>query len=159
MVRMLELRNPTHCEPPPAPGQTKDSFFDIEYRIQRSTDSGVSWTPRSGSTTGTIRMCCPQPSGPGEVIQIELVQLDLVSADGFHLRESPTRQSTGHTIYNPNAGGGYRIDSFFDVFTELSLDGGQTWTEGSNPLRVEIQQPGPTPTRTPTWGLVKMLYR
>jgi hypothetical protein len=50
------------------------------------------------------------------------------------IRESPTRASTGKTsiidIGPPGPGSpdnGYHIDSFFDVFTEISLDGGSTW--------------------------------
>src|SRR5205807_2775271 len=46
------------------------------------------------------------------------------------LRESPTLQSTGQTAY--------RIGSFFDVFTELSLDGGQTWTPANDPITVTL---------------------
>jgi hypothetical protein len=50
------------------------------------------------------------------------------------IRESPTLPSKGKTsitdIGAPGPGpgdNGYHIDSFFDVFTELSLDGGMTW--------------------------------
>jgi hypothetical protein len=47
------------------------------------------------------------------------------------IRESPTKASTGVTsiidLSGPGPPGPYHIDSFFDVFTELSLDGGQTW--------------------------------
>ena len=43
------------------------------------------------------------------------------------LRESPTQQSTGQTNVDDIGGGVFRISSFFDVFTELSIDGGDTW--------------------------------
>jgi hypothetical protein len=46
---------------------------------------------------------------------------------GMQLRESPTLQSTGKTAISPAAGGGFVIDSFFDVYIELSLDGGANW--------------------------------
>lgn len=45
----------------------------------------------------------------------------------FLIRESPTLQSTGQTSVAPIGGGQFLINSFFDVFTELSIDGGQTW--------------------------------
>jgi hypothetical protein len=45
----------------------------------------------------------------------------------FLIRESPTLASTGKTTIESLAGGQYRIDSFFDVFTDMSVDGGQTW--------------------------------
>src|SRR6185295_11164690 len=44
----------------------------------------------------------------------------------FMIRESPTLQSLGATNTTP-VGGQFLINSFFDVFTELSLDGGQSW--------------------------------
>jgi hypothetical protein len=40
------------------------------------------------------------------------------------IRESPTLPSLGQTSILPSSGGRYRIDSFFDVFTELSINGG-----------------------------------
>jgi hypothetical protein len=39
------------------------------------------------------------------------------------IRESPTLPSLGQTSIQPQ-GSRYRIDSFFDVFTELSINGG-----------------------------------
>ena len=50
----------------------------------------------------------------------------------FMIRESPTLQSTGHTKITDIGGGQYRIESFFDVFTELSTDGGGTWLPSTN---------------------------
>jgi hypothetical protein len=48
------------------------------------------------------------------------------------IRESPTLPSLGLTSIQP-VGGGHHIDSFFDVFTELSLDGGTSWIPNSAP--------------------------
>ncbi|MDX1967371.1 MAG: PEP-CTERM sorting domain-containing protein [Planctomycetaceae bacterium] len=40
-------------------------------------------------------------------------------------------------------GGLFRVGGFFDIFTELSLDDGQTWTPASGPLRMElVPEPG-----------------
>ncbi len=68
--------------------------------------------------------------------QTEMLQLNLqgtVSGLGaFMIRESPTLQSTGLTSITAIGGGMFKIDSFFDVFTELSTDGGATWMAGSN---------------------------
>ena len=49
----------------------------------------------------------------------------------FMIRESPTLQSTGHVTIAALPGGMFQIDSFFDVFTELSTDGGATWMPGT----------------------------
>jgi hypothetical protein len=60
----------------------------------------------------------------------EMLQLNITGGNlpaGMMIRESPTLASTGKTAISPATGGGYIIDSFFDVFTELSTDGGQTW--------------------------------
>jgi hypothetical protein len=62
------------------------------------------------------------------------------------IRESPTRASTGKTsiidIGPPGPGAspddGYHIDSFFDVFTEISLDGGLSWIPKSGPRGTRV---------------------
>ncbi len=155
-LRNLALRNPSHCEPPPSPGAISDSFFDIFYDFEISYDSGGTWHPRSGSTTGTIRMMSPAPGAP---IELELLALELVDVvGGFRLRECPSRPSHGREAAAPNAGG-FHIDSFFDVFTELSLDGGQSWVDAPQSDHLEIGPGSPTPARSSSWGTVKAIYR
>jgi hypothetical protein len=67
----------------------------------------------------------------------QMMQLDIAGGNlppGEMLRVSPTISSTGQATITDIGGGQFRIDSFFDVFTELSLDGGQTWAPASGPL-------------------------
>jgi hypothetical protein len=47
------------------------------------------------------------------------------------------------------------IASFFDIFTEVSLDGGQTWSPSIGPARVAMRTPNPNPIPTLSqWGLI-----
>jgi len=70
----------------------------------------------------------------------ELLQLDILTGGarpGVMIRESPTLPSLGVTRIEPQPDGPFVISSFFDVFTELSLNNGITWlpaTNGSIPL-------------------------
>ena len=56
-----------------------------------------------------------------------MLSMNLTGPPGVMIRESPTRQSTGKTSIIDIPGPMWHIDSFFDVFTELSVDGGLTW--------------------------------
>jgi hypothetical protein len=74
------------------------------------------------------------PGQPG-TFQTEMIAMSLTGVAGTQtvmIRESPTLPSLGITSIQP-AGSGYAIDSFFDVFTELSLDGGTNWIPNSAP--------------------------
>ncbi len=64
-----------------------------------------------------------------ELLSLEL-QFDLMGMDVL-LREDQDqgKQSTGRTSVEDIGGGLFRVDSFFDVFTELSLDNGRTWND------------------------------
>jgi hypothetical protein len=64
-------------------------------------------------------------------VPIELVALSLQSINPplVLVRESPTLASSGSmTMRSSGTGSGGTFDSFFDVFVELSLDGGQSWS-------------------------------
>ena len=66
-------------------------------------------------------------AGSNCTIPIEMVALSLISVVNpmVRLRESPTLQSTGMmTMTSDGSGTGGTFASFFDVFVELSLDGG-----------------------------------
>ena len=59
------------------------------------------------------------------------------------IRQDPQRPSTGQTDIADLGGGLYHIDSFFDVFTEVSLDGGSTWLPADYSTRMTLTpEPG-----------------
>lgn len=75
----------------------------------------------------------------------EMLSMDLQGFGGMvRIRESPTLPSLGSTSITDIGGGMYHIDSFFDVFTELSLDGGATWRPSAGPSHVILGIPEPT---------------
>lgn len=129
--------------PPPAPGTSEvHSFFDVFTELSFEVP-GSPVAIRESPTKQTLRL---NGLPPGEPVLMEILEdLDLSSVlpPNVLIRESPTLASTGQTTYTPLGNGVYRIDSFFDVFTELSLDGGQSWTPGS-PLHLEGGVPEPS---------------
>jgi len=79
---------------------------------------------------------------PGQTgtFPVEMTAMNLTGTFGsmtVMIRESPTQPSMGQTSILPE-GGLYRIDSFFDVFTELSLDGGTTWIPSDASTHVDL---------------------
>ena len=75
----------------------------------------------------SVRVTCSSETPTTGTFQTEMLQLDLTAPCGVMIRESPTKPSTGQTTITDIGGGMYHIDSFFDVWTELSLDGGASW--------------------------------
>jgi hypothetical protein len=98
-----------------------DSFFDVFTEL--SMDGGNTWIPADGP------------------VHVQAVNPQLGS---FMIRESPTLQSLGKHTIAPDPRG-YRVSSFFDVFLELSTDGGQTWTPANRSLRVLPSLPPAVP--------------
>jgi hypothetical protein len=76
----------------------------------------------------------------------EIVSMSLSGDVGgitVQLRESPTLASKGKTDILDIGGGLYHIDSFFDVFTELSLDSGVNWVRADGAKRMTLTpEPG-----------------
>jgi hypothetical protein len=82
-----------------------------------------------------------------------------VGGSNIQIRESPTLQSLGATTITDLGGGLWEIDSFFDVFTELSVDGGP-WVPQLNPAwYIELVPAATVPVQPSTWGHVKALYQ
>jgi hypothetical protein len=88
----------------------------------------------------------PNPLDNMVLFDTEMLQLDLSGGTlppGAMIRESPTLPSRGQTTVTDLGAGSFRIDSFFDVFTELSLDGGLTFVPARGPAHVELMpEPG-----------------
>ncbi len=72
-------------------------------------------------------------------IETELLSMNLSGMSPLgpmRLRESPTRASLGR-IVQQTSGVDFPADSFFDVFFEVSLDGGSNWLPVDQPVRME----------------------
>src|SRR5262249_37737481 len=127
----------THSQLPPQPGQTQVHQFDSQVDVQLSTDGGQTYHPARVPGAVTIEAT---GDGGGDY-DTETTQVDLAGGDfgSLRIRESPTLPSRGGTKIELQSDGTYRIHSFFDVFTELSTDGGQSWSAAlSGPAHVEL---------------------
>ena len=84
--------------------------------------------------------------GPGDTTgswQTEILSMDLAgisSGISVQLRESPIQPSFGQTSILGLGGGLYQIDSFFDVFIELAIDGGPFQPTLGPPGRLTIER-------------------
>jgi len=115
--------------PPPLPGQTIVFSFGASVGMMISMDGGLTFSPATAPVNATMRMTSSQDSDSTRYFDTEMLQLDITGGSlpmGIMIRESPTRASLGRTSERVT-GGGYQVESFFDIFTELSVDGGQSW--------------------------------
>jgi len=120
---------------PPALGGTETNSFAGMAVHEVSIDGGVSYFPISAPVQYTVRTVESDIVGLTRVFDTEVLRMDVSGGTlppNAMIRESPTLASTGNTFITPDAGG-YRIDSFFDVFFELSLDFGQNWAPSTGP--------------------------
>ena len=134
-------------QPPPIGGTSMYSSSNVLATFQISLD-GQTWLP--AQATGVLAVKMSNTSAAGDLMSTfdtEILQMDLSGSGSFGpimLRECPTKQSLGkHTIRSDPRG--YRISSFFDVFTELSTDGGVTWIAADRSIRVQANAPPAAP--------------
>ena len=157
-------------------GYHVDSFFDLFVEV--SIDGGP-WTLMGTAGHGTFEFVAGV-AGDVTEYDAEMTLLEDVGGGlpaGVMIRESPTRASRGETVLEDlgggGGGGGYHIDSFFDIFTELSLDGGTNWTPvaarslnggldwqtGEYPLHIEGSPEPATLSLLALGGLAALLRR
>ena len=131
------LNNPLHFgfvgmgypPPPPIPGPcTTGNLFG------GSIGGNLGGNNVTAPATARVEVCFAHTSGVNDrEFDTEMLQLDVMGGDlpPTHMIRLTTgdaqRRSTGHMVIRGDPGGPFQIASFFDVFTELSLDGGMTW--------------------------------
>ena len=166
-TNVYDLSNPrhsdfTHCDPPPGPGGSTTHTVGSFVSAQISLNGGPAQAFNANGNM-TVRVNFNHLTGPTRFFDTEMLQLDLTGGGGQMIRESPTRQSTGKTAITDLGGGLFHIDSFFDVFTELSVDGGQTWHPSTdaagNPYAGRMMIPGTVAVELAPWTNVKRLYQ
>ena len=151
IIRDVKHRFFTNSLPAPPLGQSQTHTFDSQVDMEVSIDGGQTFRPTRAPAAVTVRLSHARDEGTTQIFDTEMLQLDIQGGDllpGVMLRESPSKQSLGGTAIIPIADGTNRIGSFFDIFTELSLDGGQNWSPASAPAHVELQCNAPEVTET-----------
>jgi len=124
---------------PPAPLITTMHGFGSTLDMDVSMDQGQTWNHETISGPGSMSTKHYQDIGNVQYFAEEMISFTAVgSYSWFMLRESPFLHSYGTTTIEHLQDGTYRIDSFFDVFVELSLDGGQSWTPATQSSHLDL---------------------
>jgi hypothetical protein len=113
-----------------------DSFFDVFTEL--SIDSGQTW--QTGPAGNMVTSLLYETNAYTETVEIELVSMDLVGDIGgipVLIRTNPDLPSPGTTIARDLGNGTFAVDSFFDVFTEISVDGGPFETGPTGVMQTE----------------------
>ena len=142
----LILSSPTGSIPPPAaPGTAIWGGAGASFNAQTfmSFFGGPTLMSFNAGDTAAASITGLLDAPPLHTYATEMLALNLGGLPfGAMIRESPTLASTGgHTIMDPPPAGIYHIDSFFDVFTELSLDGGASWIPSTGPVHIVNPEP------------------
>ncbi len=92
------------------------------------------------------RITLAEDQGGVRTFDTELVTFELggsTAPGGALVRESPALFSAGRTVITSLSGGRYRIESSYDVWLEISLDGGRSWNQAEGVVRMTLGQPTP----------------
>lgn len=134
------LGNP--ITPPVLNATSSYSFPSTFVSLELSLD-GVNWIPANASGGVQTKITHTSNVGSKALFDTEMLALNL-SGNGpigpFMIRESPTKQSLGKHTLN-STGQGLLASSFFDVFLELSTDGGQSWVPANRAIEVSVANP------------------
>lgn len=92
------------------------------------------------------RITLAETQGATRTFDTELLTFELGGSAmpaGAMVRESPGVASTGRTTITTLSGDQYRVDAFYDVWLEISLDGGGTWHPAEGAVRMTLGPPTP----------------
>jgi hypothetical protein len=154
---MISVANPEQLDTPTVINGRGDWSFDSTFDVRYSAILSIGLAPPQFVTgTGSAHAVGVAPGGGPILAQLvyntELLALDLDDPPGFKFRESPVLRSTGVTTAEDLClvcGAPIsllRISSYFDVYSEVSIDGGTTWVPASGAFRIE-----PTPEPATIW--------
>jgi hypothetical protein len=155
-LRSLSLDNPSSRVLPPPTSSSVDSFFDVFAEV---LFTGLPGSPFVDLVAPAhVKYTYWYSDFPTKYYSTEMLQLEIDSG-GIMLYESPTLASVGTTTVTDYGDGTYGVDSFFDVFLELSFDGGQSWLPASNAVYITTVLPEPATLSLLALGGMALLRR
>jgi hypothetical protein len=148
LISNVTQRAVTETQPPPPIGTSATRTFNSEVDFDLSLNNGASFSRVSAPAQITVNLQAVGGSGGVQNFDTEMLQLNISGGSlpsGVQVRAGTSQLSTGQTTFTPTSGG-YMVSSFFDIFTEVSLDGGQTWSPATQSTHVDLR---PDPTLVP----------
>lgn len=88
------------------------------------------------------RITLSETRGSAQIFQTELVTFELRGSgmpDNILVREGSELASAGVTTVTAVSGGLNRVESYYDVWLEISLDGGRSWHQAQNAVRMTLR--------------------
>jgi hypothetical protein len=138
LVRLRDIIHDrfTSSNPPPPPvrGSTTTHTFGSFVRGIVVLPDGTT-SPIDAPAQSTVEVTSAGQENNTQRFETEMLQLDISGGNlppGFMIRVSPTQRSFGGTSIKDLSNGTFEIKSFFNIFTELSTNGGQTWIPSTN---------------------------
>jgi hypothetical protein len=132
-------------EPPAAPGTTAIADYFATFAGELALDPPLARSavvhPIEGRARMVERLTFAERREGVTVLDAEIVAFDLRGGgmpEGVLVRESPGTVSSGRTTVTTVSRGRYRVESSFDVWLELSLDGGRSWSRAAAPVRMTL---------------------
>jgi hypothetical protein len=136
------------ASPPTTPSAPVTSAYVATFNGQ------LVLTPPLVATTATHPLALPArmseritlaaTQGAVRTFDTELLTFELGDSTApAMVRESPSLASTGRTTITTLSGGRYRIETVYDVWLEISLDGGGTWQRAEAAVRMTLGLPTP----------------
>ena len=141
-----------------AVGSDENETFDCIWECEMDFGFGLTLVTLTGPASHMVYGKVGNTTG---MFDSEIISMSLSGTAGVAnivLRESPTLSSSGVTVITDLGGGLYQIDSFFDVFTELSFDGGPWMAQTSQAGRITLVPAESVPTQPTLWGGLKALF-
>jgi len=129
-VEVINIRhfgfNDSFQPPPNVGGMTMESFGStLEGDVIMNGGTAAHFAVPALVTVKLTKVSGTDGMAIGSTYATQMTQLDATLMPGVMISIDPTMASTGQTTINDGLPQGfYRITSFFDVFTDLSLNGG-----------------------------------
>lgn len=148
-LRDIVLTNLTNsAQPPPPNGNVIYTCPNVALNFWGSVGGQQFGTNEVDGPLQVVIFNTNIPSSSQVIYNAQLLSMNLsgygANFSQVAVRIDPYTPSLGQTIVMPDQRG-YRIASFFDVFTDISLDGGNTWYPANRPMRVQAGMPPAAP--------------
>ncbi len=123
-------------------GDDESQNFDAVMEGDMDGGSGPVAVTLTGPVQTIVRGKAGSPTGTWAAEILSIAMSGMAGSTPVMVRESPTVASTGQISVADAGGGQFLVESFFDVFTEVSTDGGSSWTPSTGSTHLMLVATG-----------------